>query len=94
MSELKSRDVSAELLDEMLAALRAQEKADAKREKCTDCEGEGSWWECGPCSDRYGMAIDLRRAAIDRAIRAKRTARVKAKSLQSRAPVTGGTGDE
>lgn len=47
----------------LIAAAIAQEAADDARDDC-ECEGECPWEECGPCSERFGNAIVLRRAAI------------------------------
>jgi len=44
-------------------ALQAQEEAEDARDTC-ECEGEGKWEHCGPCSVRFGQAIVLRRAAL------------------------------
>ena len=48
---------------EAIAALQAQEDAEDARSTC-ECEGEEQWEHCGPCSLRFGRAIDLRRAIL------------------------------
>ncbi len=45
-------------------ALQAQEDAEATREKCVNCAGEGQWEHCPSCSLSFGRAIDLRRGAL------------------------------
>jgi hypothetical protein len=54
---------------ELLAAAEAWETADDARNDCAECENEGPWEHCGPCSERFGEAIVLRRAAIAKARR-------------------------
>ncbi len=51
--------------DMFLAALRAQELAENEHANCPDCEGIGDWAECGRCSELFGDAIDMRRAAFE-----------------------------
>lgn len=45
-------------------AALAQEEAEDFNANCPECEGEGDWATCEPCSGRFGHAIDLRRAAL------------------------------
>lgn len=52
---------------DMRAALEAQESAEKAQANCPDCEGIGDWAECGRCSELFGTAIDLRRAALAKA---------------------------
>ena len=52
--------------DELLAALKAQEEAEAFRaNECDECRFDSAL--CEQCSERFGRAIELRRAAIARA---------------------------
>ena len=48
----------------MFEALKAQEQAENEHANCPDCEGAGEWAECGRCSEFFGTAIELRRAAL------------------------------
>ena len=52
---------------DLLAACEAEEAAQDARANCPECDGEDDWTHCGPCSLRFGTAIDLRRAAIAKA---------------------------
>lgn len=54
-------------IKELEAALRAQQRAEDHNANCPECNGEGDWAECGPCSELFGDAIDLRTAALSRA---------------------------
>lgn len=59
--------IPAGLLDaasDLLVAHLAGEGADDARESCDECGGHGQWEHCGPCSTRYGHAIEMRRAAV------------------------------
>lgn len=51
-------------IERLRAALQAQEDADDARDTCPDCAGEGQWEHCGPCSERFGDALVMRRAAL------------------------------
>jgi hypothetical protein len=52
---------------ELLAAAEAWEAAEEARNDCAECLNEGPWEHCGPCSEPFGSAIELRRAAIAKA---------------------------
>lgn len=38
--------------------MRAYYTAEDARNECPECENEGPWEECGPCSERIGDAIN------------------------------------
>jgi hypothetical protein len=63
MTQAKRTPLEVELLE----ALRAQEDAETKNANCKECEGEGNWAECEPCTKIFNEAIDLRNAAIAKA---------------------------
>ena len=52
---------------DLLAAAEAWDAAEDARNDCPECDNEGPWEHCEPCSDRFGDAIDLRHAAIAKA---------------------------
>ena len=59
---------------DLLAAHLAWEAAEDARNDCTyekdeGCDNEGPWEHCPHCSERFGLAIDLRHAAIAKATR-------------------------
>lgn len=60
-------DIKADrqLLTSMRAALLAQDAAEACRDNCLECGGEGKWEDCAPCSEKFDHAVDLRRRAFD-----------------------------
>lgn len=69
--ELESVVRAAHAAPDLLEACKAQELAERINEECGECEGDGDWAECETCSEYFGKAIDLRRAAIAKAERAK-----------------------
>lgn len=65
-----SRNADGQLLaaaPDLLAAHLAWEAAEDARNNCDECDNEGPWEHCEPCSDRFGDAIDMRHAAIAKA---------------------------
>lgn len=72
-SEARSLEEQIVVLTRRVAELeqtaRAQEQAETANANCPECGGEGDWAQCGPCSERFGNAIDLRNAALAQAVR-------------------------
>lgn len=71
MDMLEATNISADdpqvkdAAPDLLRALLAQQSAEDAHCNCPECDdGERAWWACGPCSDLYGAAIDLRHEAL------------------------------